>query len=128
MSNPKRNILIVDDDEDDCIFLQESLYAVGLVDRVQYITEADEALRFLSETHSLPALIILDVNMPKMNGMELLEIIKRKYSIPVILHTTTCSDELIIQSKKMGAIDCVKKGNCLADNLRFAEKVLEIVG
>ncbi|MEO7990015.1 MAG: response regulator [Chryseolinea sp.] len=128
MSNPKRNILIIDDDDDDCIFLQESLYAVGLVDGVQYITETDEALRFLSETRSLPALIILDVNMPKMNGMELLAIIKRKYSVSVILYTTTCSDELILQSKKMGAIDCIKKGNCFADNLEFAKKVLEIVG
>ena len=91
----KHSIFYADDDEDDIMFLREAFRSYAA--NVELITAFDglEALSYLSNLSSVdpsPCLIILDVNMPKMNGKELLKEIRNLHrfeAIPVVLFTTS---------------------------------------
>ena len=95
----KRNtILCVDDDADDLLLLRETLKG-GQED--YYILEAHNGRQALDILHRLktsdapPCLIILDINMPVLNGKETLSIIKRDEilkSVPVVVFTTSGSE------------------------------------
>lgn len=127
MSKPN-GVLIIDDDEDDCRMVEESLHQVGIRERIEYRLSAEEGLEFLEEQRErLPKLVIIDMNMPLMNGTTGLKKIVERYSIKVIMHTTYCTDELVKEVKLFGGLDCVKKGTSYADNLRFAKRVSELL-
>ncbi len=63
-------ILLVDDDVEELAFIEEALLAAG--DSVHYEENGIEALNYLENCKQLPCLIVLDVNMPKLNGTETL--------------------------------------------------------
>ena len=92
---PKHVILYADDDADDLMLVQEAL--TNFTDSVEVITmnSGEEAIDFLENLDALepaPCLIILDVNMPRLNGKEtLLKIrnMERFEEIPVVLFTTS---------------------------------------
>jgi CheY-like chemotaxis protein len=124
----RQSILLVDDDKDDCNFLHDSLIQIGVKLPIVFVHDGPSVFRLLeSLNENLPKLIILDVNMPLMNGMVVLAKLNKEYKIPVILYTTSCSDEIIREAKANGAIDCVKKGTSYVDNLKFAKRVSELV-
>jgi CheY-like chemotaxis protein len=121
-------ILIIDDDRDDCDFLKENLIEVGLKITIDFAHDGPAALKLLeSRRENQPKLIILDVNMPFMNGLIVLAKLNVGYNIPVILYTTACNDVLIREAKAFGAIDCVKKGTSYSDNIKFAKSVFDLV-
>ena len=122
-------ILIVDDDPDDCELLQETLEEVGIAFTINVAHDGPAAFEFLKTLNgNLPKLIILDVNMPMMNGVDFLSNLNSLYSIPVIMYTTTCDEHLVKEAKELGAIDCVTKGTTYMDGLKFARRVAELVG
>lgn len=69
MKNAVR-ILIVEDDPDDCLVFQHSILAIRPSYTVVFKDDAVQALRYLSVADELPALIVSDINMPKMDGMQ----------------------------------------------------------
>ncbi|MEZ0131038.1 response regulator [Flavobacterium sp. LBUM151] len=106
-----KTILQIDDDFDDCEFFQQALEAVS---NAVYMALHNpvEALQKLTNNEIKPDLIFLDINMPLMNGIELLEKIKKTDSIkniPVILFSTGPAP--ITNSKLLGAEDYVTKPN-----------------
>ena len=125
-----RGILIVDDDIDDCQIVVESLQQIGWNNQIDFVHGGLEALEFLEAKNKLnasPVVIIIDLRMPMMSGLELLAQIKQYYkNVPVILYSTACTDELIKQAKQAGAVDCVKKGTSYMDNLKLAHLVLSL--
>jgi len=119
-----KSILVVDDDEDDCTIIRDSLYQVGARYPIYTVHGGVQAFRMLDDmSGNLPALIILDLNMPRMNGLDVLAKLKSAHQIPVILYTTSCTEETTTKAKNLGAIDCIKKGNSYTDNLKFAKYV-----
>jgi CheY-like chemotaxis protein len=66
----KSTILIVEDDPDDCLVFQHSILAIRPTYSVIFKDDAVQALRYLSIANQLPSLIISDINMPKMDGLE----------------------------------------------------------
>jgi CheY-like chemotaxis protein len=131
--NMEYSILVVDDDPDDCQIIEESLYQAGWKYSVEFAIGGLEALKSLESQRTsgtLPVMIILDVNMPAMNGLEVLAKLKENdfyRHIPVILYSTSCSDDLILKSKALGAHDCAKKGTSYTDNIKFARRVLALI-
>jgi len=130
--NMEYSILVVDDDPDDCLLIEESLYQAGWKYYVHFAVSGSEALTLLESRRTsgtFPLIIILDVNMPAMNGVDVLIKLKEGpyKSIPVILYSTSCSDDLIKQAKELGAHDCVKKGTSYTDNIKFARRVLALI-
>jgi len=86
-------ILYADDDSDDQYLLNESIVSSGLKADMVYVTNGQEAISYIEHTSdALPSLVILDLNMPKMNGRETLRYLKahpRYHDIPVIILSTS---------------------------------------
>jgi CheY-like chemotaxis protein len=87
----KRMIIVVDDDEDDRFIVSQAFEAHGLADEVVMLKSGTELLNVLREA-PLPKLILLDLNMPILSGLETLTLIRRQHSaavLPVVILTTS---------------------------------------
>jgi len=90
-------ILVVDDDDADALMIEEALAAAESRARVERVTDGREALHYLRREGSYtearrPDLILLDLNMPRMDGRETLAAIKtdeQLKAIPVVILTTS---------------------------------------
>ncbi len=94
----------------------------------RFITAMDgeEGLRLALHEH--PDLIILDMQLPKMNGLEVLEALRqRNADIPVIFTTIRESAELVVQAFRLGARDCVMKPLGPANMQEAIQRVLAVV-
>ena len=95
MSQPTTSkILYVDDDSDDCYFLGLSLSEAGTKADLICAGNGEEAIKYLNSVVSadLPSLIILDLNMPKLDGRQTLNYIKQQphlAKIPVVILSTS---------------------------------------
>lgn len=105
-------ITFIDDDADDRFFFKESIE--GLLD-CSVCFEANDgeaAPRQLRKIEQLPNFIFLDVNMPRMDGHECLSELKKDAvlkSIPVIMYSTSFSEESISEYHKLGASGYLNK-------------------
>lgn len=102
------HILLVEDNEGDIVLTTEALEEGKIMNKLSVARDGQEALDFLNkkgefQAANLPDLILLDVNLPRKNGHEVLQYIKThpKYrSIPVIMLTTSSSQNDIDKSYK----------------------------
>lgn len=94
----KNTILWADDDADDLMLMKEILLKNNRSYEIAEVRNGKEALEFLQrskENAHLPCLIILDINMPILDGKETLSILKKEESyksIPVVVFTTSNSE------------------------------------
>jgi CheY-like chemotaxis protein len=94
---PPPNILCVDDDEDDREMVYSAFREIDPLITIVHAENGKEALDYLSAAklkESLPCLILLDINMPKMDGKETLLEIKKDgvlSKIPLVMFTTSSS-------------------------------------
>lgn len=100
------HILLVDDNEGDILLTREALDDARIINKISIAYDGIEAISFLKkrppyrETET-PDLILLDINLPKMNGTEVLSIIKNDPDlkrIPVIMLTTSSAEKDILDS------------------------------
>jgi CheY-like chemotaxis protein len=100
-------ILLVEDDEVDTLTIERALTDLNERTRLVPTRDGIEALTYLkNRANRKPCLILLDLNMPKMNGQEFLTIIKaddKLKKIPVVIHSTSNSREDINKSFELGA-------------------------
>ena len=92
MSSVHKTILIVEDDQVDVMTIKRAFKQVEAENHLHIESNGEEALRYLNEVKELPGLIILDLNMPKMNGIEFLNILRSnpKFKhLPVVVLTTS---------------------------------------
>lgn len=93
MNSKQLNILLADDDIDDCRFFKEALEALPQITKLTIVHDGDELMKHLLEnSERLPHVIFLDINMPRMNGFECLSAIKRNdrtKDLPVIMFSTS---------------------------------------
>ena len=104
MSKP---ILLVEDDQVDAMTVKRALGDLKVTNPVVEVTNGEEAIKYLrNEGNVKPCLILLDLNMPKMNGLEFLKVIKADdtlKSIPVFVLTTSTAEEDTSESLRLGA-------------------------
>ena len=88
-----RPILLVEDDEVDRMTVKRAMRKLKIGNALHFAENGEDALMYLnSNLDNLPCIILLDINMPRMNGIEFLSIIKQKpvfRKIPVIILTTS---------------------------------------
>jgi CheY-like chemotaxis protein len=104
-------ILVADDDLDDRFLLQAAFAENGNQEDLAFVENGAEVMDYLSnmeydDTTRYPDIIILDLNMPKKNGKEVLFELKkhpRFKHIPVIIYTTTKNDQEIRKCYELGA-------------------------
>lgn len=100
-------ILLVEDDRVDVMAVKRSVKELKIANPLVTASNGEEALAYLGdEQNPLPAIILLDINMPKMNGIEFLRIAKqddRLKRLPVIVLTTSKEDQDRFDTFNLGA-------------------------
>ncbi len=95
-------ILLIEDDDVDAMTVKRALKELKVINQLVHKTNGQEALSYLSEAGSKnPCVILLDLNMPKMNGIEFLKIAKTDEElkkIPVVVLTTSKSEQDKVES------------------------------
>jgi CheY-like chemotaxis protein len=117
MAGQQVEILLVEDNEDDIVLVQEAFACASLGNVLNTVLDGEEALAYLRREGGYraaprPGLILLDINMPKKNGFEVLQSIKadpQLRSIPVIILTTSDREEDIALSYANGASSFIRK-------------------
>ncbi|MGH7206262.1 MAG: response regulator [Nitrospiraceae bacterium] len=117
MTSQPVEILLVEDNEDDIVIIHEAFAEARLVNVMKTVRDGEEALAYLAhqgkhKKASMPALILLDINMPKKNGFEVLKEMKadpQLRQLPVIMLTTSESEEDIARSYANGACSYIRK-------------------
>lgn len=116
---PQIEILLAEDNQDHADLLVESLESCDASNQIQHVTDGRLALEFLRKEgqfsqsdHAVPDLILLDIKMPRLNGIETLEAIKsddRLRRVPVIMMTTSCSRDEVNRCYDLGANSYITK-------------------
>jgi CheY-like chemotaxis protein len=114
-------ILICDDDEDDRMLTRQALEEAHISNALRFVEDGEQLLDYLyqrgryageSGKAPRPGLILLDLNMPKMDGREALKVIKSDKSlhdIPVVVLSTSRLDEDIVRSYQIGVNSFISK-------------------
>jgi CheY-like chemotaxis protein len=109
-------ILIADDDEDDRMFTKEAFEENYLLNEIRFVNDGVELIDYLKRRDKYtnptdsprPGIILLDLNMPKMDGREALKEIKSDpllRSIPVVVLTTSKAEQDVLQTYDLG-VNC----------------------
>jgi CheY-like chemotaxis protein len=106
MGNNYLNLLLADDDVDDCMFFKEALEELPIDFNLVTVPDGVELLRQLGTLEMLPDALFLDLNMPRKNGFECLTQIKtdeKLNPIPVIIYSTSFDTEVVNMLYEKGA-------------------------
>lgn len=116
MQKPLREsqpILIVEDSDDDFDATRRAFGKANLVNHIERASSGDQALNYLKDTaNKKPGLILLDLNMPGMDGRKTLEIIKQQKclkKIPVVILTTSDDERDVKACYDLGANTYIQK-------------------
>ncbi len=91
-----KTILLLEDDLVDVMTIKRAMKQLNFENPMSVVANGEEGLAFLKNAKELPGLIILDINMPKMNGIEFLQLMKQdeKFrTIPVVILTTSLEQQ-----------------------------------
>ncbi|MBN2588976.1 MAG: response regulator [Sedimentisphaerales bacterium] len=108
-----KSILLVEDDNIDAMTVQRSLRDLGSKVSLVRSTNGEEALKYLQDSiNEKPCIILLDLNMPKMNGIEFLRVMKtdeKLKHIPVIVFTASKEEYDVIKSFELSVAGYIIK-------------------
>lgn len=117
-------ILLVEDDREDAMTVGPALKDLKVTNRLIHLVNGEEALEYLrSESNKKPCVILLDLKMPKMDGIEFLKIAKADEGlkkIPVVMLTTSRQEQDGVESFKLGVAGYIVKP---VDYGKFAEAI-----
>jgi CheY-like chemotaxis protein len=110
-------ILLVEDNEDDIILIEEAFAGARMMNVINNVRDGEAALAYLHREGPYknavrPGLILLDINMPKKDGFEVLEAIKANpqlQPLPVVMLTTSDREEDVVRSYVYGACSYIRK-------------------
>lgn len=120
-------LFLVDDDIDDHEIFKSALAKVDDHLALQTATNGYEALEVLSTADTLPDYIFVDLNMPRMGGMQFLKEIKQTETlkdIPVIIYTTSSNPGDIAKTKELGAVSFVTKPSRFSELCSFLQSLV----
>jgi CheY-like chemotaxis protein len=125
------HILLVEDSEGDVLLIKEAFKDARIVNNISTVNNGEKAIRFLEksspyEDQHTPELILLDINLPRMNGKEVLKFVKNSDDlkhIPVVVLTTSSADEDILDSYKQHANCFITKPLDVDDFFRTVSKI-----
>ena len=98
-------ILLLEDDKIEVMKLQRAITKLEMNHEIIEASNGEEALDLLKDEKALPDIIFLDLNMPKINGLEFLKILKEDESLrflPTIMLTTSSNEKDILACYELG--------------------------
>ena len=111
--NAHHSILLIEDDRIDAMTVMRALRDLGSTNPLHHVTDGEKALTFLVDPASpRPMLILLDLNMPRMNGAEFLAVIKADdlfRAIPIVVLTTSQEDRDRLRAFDLSAAGYIVK-------------------
>lgn len=124
---PKHFILLAEDDEDDQELIHMAFNKVTSEHDIKFANNGQEALDILQRHSVLPCLIILDMNMPMMNGLQTLKALRSEpkfAKVPIVILTTSDREDIRKKSYTDGAADYFIKPVSFKDFVITAQKML----
>jgi len=124
-----RDILVIEDDEDDREILQEIFRDLGYKNKILFFGDSTEALDYIRQPEVEPFIIISDINMPKLGGFELRNMILQEEllsdkDIPYIFISNAQDEYSIKQANKLSIQGYIHKGS---DYNKYKEKIKTLV-
>jgi CheY-like chemotaxis protein len=120
-------VLLVEDDAIDTMTVRRAFRDLKLSNPLAHATNGEEALDYLKNAENpKPCVILLDLNMPRMNGVEFMKAVKADSSlkkIPIVVLTTSRDDRDIVESYKLSAAGYIVKP---VDYKKFVEAIKTI--
>ena len=125
-----RSIFLADDDEDDCILFEDALREVCSQTELTTANDGDELITLMkTNVPPPPDVIFLDLNMPRRNGFECLELIRKTKQwkdIPVVIFSTTGQEEMIKKVYEQGANYFIRKPGSFPKLKQAIRQILEV--
>ncbi len=124
-------ILMADDDPEDRLIFKEAIEQSGADDGVFFAEDGVDALETLNRCYQqghVPGLIVLDLNMPKLNGRQTLQQLKsdeRFKNIPVVIYSTSINPMEREKCMSLGAHSYVTKPLSFEESLKTAKNFLQ---
>ena len=120
-------ILLIEDDDVDVMTVERVFRDLKIANQLVSTSNGEQALEYLrTNGNKKPCVILLDLNMPKMNGTEFLKIVKTDEAlkkIPVVVLTTSSQQQDVVESFKLGAAGYMVKS---VDYGKFVETIRTI--
>jgi CheY-like chemotaxis protein len=132
-------IVVADDDADDRFLIEDAFSEVSVDHELVFVEDGEELLELLrgdgryadDEDRICPKLILLDLNMPRMDGREALKQIRadeRLRNIPVVILTTSASDEDVLSAYGDGANSYISKPATFEDLIEITKTLTDYWG
>jgi CheY-like chemotaxis protein len=120
MSDKEVEILLVEDNPNDAKLTLRALSKHNVSNKIHHVTDGEEALNYIfgreeyadHKIENVPKVILLDLKLPKVDGLEVLKALKkddRTKSIPVVILTSSNQETDIVKSYKLGANSYIVK-------------------
>lgn len=107
-----KKIMLIEDDDIDVMTVKRALKELKVENPLIVASNGEEALQMLKDEQNRPFIIILDLNMPRMNGLEFLKIIKSDENfkmIPTVILTTSKEEQDVFESYNLGVAGYILK-------------------
>ena len=130
MNTTPLNLLLADDDTDDCIFFKEALEGLPVSAKLTTVNDGVQLMQLLSKKEVLPDVLYLDLNMPCKNGFDCLAEIKsdeKLKQLPVIIFSTAFDKEVVNLLHERGAHFYIRKPAEFYNLKKIILKSLELI-
>lgn len=123
-------ILVVDDDEEDHDIMRSACQLLDATDALKFFHDGHALLQYLRSSQSPPFVILCDINMPHIDGLDLREVIcndvdLKRISIPFVFFSTAASTSQITKAYDLTVQGFFLKGNSMAETVRRLQLILE---
>jgi len=129
-AKPNKSIFLADDDADDCMLFEDALREVSTTTELTMANDGVELMNLMETTVPPPPdVIFLDLNMPRKNGFECLEQIRRTKAwdaIPVVIFSTTGQEEMVRKVHEQGANFFIRKPGSFPKLKQAIKQILDI--
>jgi CheY-like chemotaxis protein len=123
-------IIIADDDDDDFFIIKQTFNEFSIKHKIDHVADGRQLLDNLNSMkgrpEEFPDLILMDINMPKVDGIKALQLIRKSVAllhIPVIMYSTTADQEQIKKCSAIGANGFITKGSTHEKVIAFVKSI-----
>jgi CheY-like chemotaxis protein len=133
---PRQTVLVADDDENDIRLLTRAFLRAGINVPMKWVRDGEEAIQYLQgdtpfgdrEAFPIPMLLLLDLKMPRTNGFEVLQWLRKQSGLRrllVVVMTSSDEPEDVDRAYDLGANSFLKKPDDFDDLTRISQKLHE---